>query len=70
MNNDKDDEEQPMEIENENENIKEKQENIILPENANETLYLKNLNEKVKISILIKTLTTLFSFFGKDPICL
>lgn len=35
-----------------------------LPEGANETVYVRNLNEKVRIPVLKETLTNLFSIYG------
>ncbi|CAD6964815.1 unnamed protein product [Tilletia controversa] len=35
-----------------------------LPANANETVYIRNLNEKVKLEVLKETLTNLFSLYG------
>ncbi|KAE8234927.1 hypothetical protein CF326_g43 [Tilletia indica] len=35
-----------------------------VPENANETVYIRNLNEKVKLPVLKETLTNLFSLYG------
>jgi len=36
-----------------------------LPEDANETLYIQNLNERVKVPVLKKSLEALFSTYGQ-----
>lgn len=38
---------------------------VELPEDASETLYVKNLNESVKVDVMKKTLTHLFSLYGQ-----
>ncbi|PWN51985.1 RNA-binding domain-containing protein [Violaceomyces palustris] len=41
------------------------EQDAILPENANATLYINNLNEKVKLPVLKQSLEALFSTYGK-----
>ncbi|KAK0554790.1 hypothetical protein OC845_000612 [Tilletia horrida] len=44
--------------------VKREEDDEPLPENASETVYVRNLNEKVRLPILKETLTNLFSLYG------
>jgi U2 small nuclear ribonucleoprotein B'' len=43
--------------------VKEEEE-LAIPPDANETIYIRNLNEKVKLDVLKKSLEALFSTYG------